>query len=58
MKVNFVNENTKLYVCDRKACERCTDECYRTTDVRHAVNPENYVEFAELKEANYVNKNN
>ena len=31
-----------LYLCDRKACENCHEECKHTTDIRHAVNFEQY----------------
>ena len=31
-----------LYICDRKACENCNKECKHTTDIRHAVNFEQY----------------
>ena len=27
-----------LYLCDRKACENCSDICKHTSDIRHAVN--------------------
>ena len=27
-----------LYLCDRKACENCHEECKHTSDIRHAVN--------------------
>lgn len=27
-----------LYLCDRKACETCSPECFHTTDIRHARN--------------------
>lgn len=27
-----------LYLCDRKACENCSDICKHTTDIRHAIN--------------------
>lgn len=27
-----------LYICDRRACERCRKECKHTRDVRHAAN--------------------
>ena len=31
-----------LYICDRKACDNCSDMCKHTTDIRHAVNFEQY----------------
>ena len=31
-----------LYLCDRKACENCSGICKHTTDIRHAVNFEQY----------------
>lgn len=27
-----------LYLCDRKACENCHEECKHTSDIRHAIN--------------------
>ena len=27
-----------FYICDRKACENCHDECGHTGDISHAVN--------------------
>ena len=27
-----------LYLCNRKKCKECSDECKLTTDVRYAVN--------------------
>ena len=27
-----------FYLCDRRACEKCSGECKHTEDVRHAVN--------------------
>ena len=27
-----------LYICDRKACENCSEECHHTSDIEHAVN--------------------
>lgn len=27
-----------FYLCDRKACENCHEECRHTSDVEHAVN--------------------
>ena len=27
-----------LYICDRKACENCSEECRHTSDIDHAVN--------------------
>ena len=27
-----------LYICDRKACENCYEECKHTNDIEHAVN--------------------
>ena len=27
-----------LYLCDRKACEICNEECKHTSDIRHAIN--------------------
>lgn len=26
-----------LYLCDRKACENCHEECRHTPDIKHAV---------------------
>ena len=26
-----------FYICDRRKCERCYDECYLTRDIDHAV---------------------
>ena len=26
-----------FYLCDRRACEKCHDECEHTNDIRHAV---------------------
>lgn len=31
-----------LYLCDRKACENCSSECKHTTDIRHAINFQQY----------------
>lgn len=31
-----------LYLCDRKACENCHEECKHTSDIRHAINFEQY----------------
>jgi len=27
-----------FYLCDRKACERCSYDCHYTSDINHAVN--------------------
>lgn len=27
-----------FYLCDRRACEKCSPECRHTTDIRHAAN--------------------
>lgn len=27
-----------FYICDRKACNQCSDECRHTTDITHAKN--------------------
>ena len=27
-----------LYICDRKKCKRCYEECGLTTDINHAIN--------------------
>lgn len=29
---------TFLYICDRKQCENCSDECKHTSNILHAVN--------------------
>lgn len=55
MKANFFRDWTRLYECDKKACEHCNeyDEgCHLTTDINHAVNPEKYKTMAELKADN------
>ena len=26
-----------LYICDRKACENCHEECMHTSDIEHAI---------------------
>ena len=26
-----------LYICDRKACENCYEECMHTSDIEHAI---------------------
>lgn len=26
-----------FYLCDRKACEKCHEECHHTSDIKHAV---------------------
>ena len=31
-----------FYLCDRKACENCSSECKHTTDIRHAINFQQY----------------
>lgn len=32
-------ENPRIYfLCDRKKCENCSQECRHTTDISHAVN--------------------
>lgn len=46
-----------FYLCDRKACENCSDECMYTSDVSHAINfnkinidnDVHYIEKQELK---------
>lgn len=44
------DENTKLYICNRHKCaKKCIGECCRTTDVRYAKNPENYIKVRDLK---------
>lgn len=25
-----------LYLCDRRACDKCSPECFHTSDIRHA----------------------
>jgi len=52
MKANFMRDWTRIYECDGKACKTCYKEdggCHQTTDINHAVNPEKYKTFAELK---------
>lgn len=31
-------EEKVFYLCDRRACARCSPECKHTTDIRHAAN--------------------
>ena len=31
-------EEKVFYLCDRRACERCSPNCKHTTDIRHAAN--------------------
>lgn len=31
------NDVDFLYLCDRKACENCHDECNHTSDIEHAI---------------------
>ena len=44
-----------LYLCDRRACERCSPECHLTLDIKHAKNFElgedgiTYVEKESLR---------
>lgn len=38
------------YICDRQRCEKCSDECYLTTDV------ENAVMFRQDEQGNYVER--
>lgn len=30
--------STIFYICDRKACDRCNEFCFHTTDITHAKN--------------------
>ena len=29
---------TIFYICDRKACDKCNDFCFHTSDITHAKN--------------------
>lgn len=33
-----MNGNRILYLCDRKKCIECYEDCKHTTDINHAVN--------------------
>ena len=28
-----------LYICDRKRCANCNEDCRHTSDLKHAINP-------------------
>ena len=40
-----------LYLCDRKACSNCSNECKHTSNIEHAINRSdldgNFFEFIE-----------
>lgn len=35
----MITDGTILYICDRKRCINCNEDCKHTTDVKHAINP-------------------
>ena len=48
-----------LYICDRKKCEDCFEECRHTSDKDHAVNPEfDRRRFKEDESGNYWEQSN
>lgn len=49
-------ENKVLYICDRKKCETCREDCTHTQDIRHAKNFEKISPgvFRENKTGLYV----
>ena len=44
-----MENNTKLYPCNRKKCgEKCKDYCYLTEDPEFAVNQDKYLIFGDI----------
>ena len=44
-----MENNTKLYPCNRKKCgEKCSDICYLTQDPEFAVNRDKYLLFGDI----------
>ncbi len=39
-----------LYICDRRKCEHCHDECYLTREIDHAVM------FYKNEQGNYIER--
>lgn len=68
MKINSLREKEGLdpisqilYICDRRKCDACHDECYLTRDISHAVmfrkdTQGNYIERITIPEAVHSDK--